>query len=335
MKRRGATHLSLWYDLTMSKGPPSSPDTQKLTIAPIAQFSADLTVKKPIPILEQRGITLENLEGRLEARHFSSWGQYLSREDQNLLRSVRVGLIHTFISGEHLGWPEKNSEDLLHEVFVCLRIVKPTRAVFSPIQARLLGEELELFSFTRPHRWRSNTPESEALNVVAEPDIETLRSLLPQFLRLRSEGPSFFRRAVRFYEEGYSDIHDSVLQVIAWTIGIEAMCLEDGKWLPGRGSVPAQVAARIGDRGGAAAWGELSKDERPKASFGALLADLFNLRDQIVHGSWIPEAWKTKFGRRSLDGSPLSYADLLRETAAAALRTLLSLYLEQGGSEPH
>ncbi len=53
---------------------------------------------------------------------------------------------------------------------------------------------------------------------------------------------------------------------------------------------------------------------------GAVIKDLFVLRDRFVHGEWIPTDWNAKPTRKNLSGENLNYAEVLREAASFVLR---------------
>jgi hypothetical protein len=64
---------------------------------------------------------------------------------------VRFGLVDNFFSSGHIGQEEKESQDLLHKIFACLRLLKPTRNGFSAIQLKWIErDQADVFSFTHP-----------------------------------------------------------------------------------------------------------------------------------------------------------------------------------------
>src|SRR6266849_9653815 len=98
---------------------------QKATIVPLHYCGFDLKRDAEYPVLE--GVSIRSLEGILTADNFKLWREYLSEKERTGLASVRMGIVNNFQSGGHLGREEDDSKELLHRIFVCLRLIKPTR----------------------------------------------------------------------------------------------------------------------------------------------------------------------------------------------------------------
>src|SRR5260370_12832532 len=155
-----------------------------------------------------------------------------------------------------------------------------------------------------------------------------LRKLVQPFLRIQEKGPSHLRRAIRFYEEGYSDIQDAVLQIIVWVMGIRN-ALSDRNEPVGRDELLAGIDKYVdfGSNIYQDSWlGDDDYKETPyklERTVGDSIIDLFTLYDRFVGGTWIPPDWENRPTRRESTGEEVPYADSMREVASFILRKLL------------
>lgn len=300
---------------------------RKATVIPVPYASWDFELSQPIQVAES--LSFENVQGLLKPELFNLWRDMVSKQQRDDLTRSRFGLIHRFESSGHVGREESDSDAFAYKVFLCLRLIKPTKADFQRIQIKFLGNgELEVFSFQHPSIW-PNIPDAESINDVDLKDILRLRTLLPRFLRLADVGPENVRRAVRHFNVGYSELRDPIVQIVVWTMGIESLFSEEDNFLPRE-----ELIARITETVGATTdiyQNSPMREYIGEKSFvvGALIPDLLRLRDRFVHGQWIPSDWKTRIGRHSLAGGPINYADVLREAASFVLRTGILEYLER------
>lgn len=304
--------------------------SEKATLVPLHYVSWQLELDKPYEI--HNSVTVENVKGMLTPTNFDLWREYLSHRDRDGLASMRIALVHRFQSSEHIGMKEKESQDLLYKVFLCLRIVKPTKSDFAAVQFKYdENGNPDVFSFTHPPQIPINVPEADALNSITLRDIEELQRLLGPFLTVAEEGPENVRRAIRFYGTGYSDIRDPIIQIVIWTMGIEAVLSTDDEEVSKK-----ELLARIDSAVGfdSDIFSESEVREYAKGDLftvGSTVEDLFELRDLFVHGKWIPSKWKSKHGRSSIDGPAAPYADTLREAAAFILRKSILNALKRFG----
>jgi len=234
---------------------------------------------------------------------------------------VDLALVHRFYGSFGTGREEEESKNLLQKLFIGLRIVKPTRLPFSVIQYRLTPTGVDVFSFTHPQDpLMMNLPESEVLNHLDVRDLELLRTVAPTFLHLIDKGPSNLRRTIRYYETGYSNIHEPELQFVVWMMGIEALFSNGDE--PSR---PEQIKQRIIDTIGQET--DIYKDFKNRDLYAPdplrvseVLDSMFEMRNRLVHGSWVPADWFHKTIRQSISSQSLTLADILREAASFILR---------------
>jgi hypothetical protein len=275
-------------------------------------------------------VSVRSLEGILSADNFSLWRENLSEKERTGLANVRIGIVNNFESSGHLGREENDSKELLHRIFACLRLIKPTRNAYSAIQFKWVDEhKVDVFSFTHPSDQLLNLPHAEVLNVIRPDDLRVLREIVQPFLAIQYKGPSHLRRAIRFYEEGYSDIQDAVLQIIVWVIGIKNALSPHDNRAVSRDQLLKGIEKYVGLNSNIYqdSWlGDPDYRETPYKSertVGSSIDDLLTLYDRFTGGIWIPRDWEGRPSRRESTGEQVPFADSLRDVASFVLRKLI------------
>jgi hypothetical protein len=307
---------------------------EKTTVVPLyytvwnAPFLTPLpSVRPPLDIFP--AVTLENMEGILRIGNFDLWKEGVSSQDRKELASISICLVNRFESREHMGLLEQGSQDLLHRIFVCLRIVKPTRSPFYAVQfKRGTSGEVDVFSFFHPDRKELNVPGAETLNLINLDDIVLVRRILAPFLRVIDGGPGNLRRSIQLFDQGYAEVYDPVLQLVVWVMGIEAAFAKGDKPVTSDLLLQA-IETQVGfDRNIYEDSGDPQFFEvPPPLTVGDTIHDLLNLRNHLVHGGWPEKDWAAKTGRHSISGETLPYADVLREAASFVLRKSILSFL--------
>ena len=263
----------------------------KSTLVPLPYASWQLTIDRPYPI--GNSITVENVSGLLKEDHFKVWKQYLSPQQVSQLASAKVGLLHRFVTSSYRGPEEPQSRDLLHDAFVCLRVIRPTRSDFSVVQFTTPERDiLDVFSISQPFNTPTIVPTAQALSTMVEPDFHSLQALLPTFVNLLNYGPMHLRRAIRYFEAAYSDVHQPVMQILLWTMGIESVFSSSESRQLSREELLERVYAVLPpdtpivehDNG-------MELPVKPRQPVGAVLNDVFVMRNYFVHGGWLPDEW--------------------------------------------
>jgi hypothetical protein len=292
---------------------------KKATFAPLDYLDWDFRLDEGIHVT--RDVDVEFISGIFGSEKFELWKDYIAKQELNTYLSAKYALCHRFVSTMEIGMAESESLRLLETAFICLRIVKPTRARFCALQTRVLdADRLEIFSITHPKNVPVNVPDIETTNQISLSDFRLFSRVIGAFLRVADDGPENLRRAIRYFEEGYSQTFDPIVQIILWTAGIESLFSKKNEAFPVSRSIEdiyELVAPELD------IYGESSQREfvdLPALAVGKLLPDLFSLRDRLIHGGWIPEAWKTASARPSLSHAAIPYADVLREAATFVLR---------------
>lgn len=304
----------------------SSSAVQKFSAVPIA---VEVGKEFKLPFSVTSDVAVESLEGRIKGGDFALWENYVSKDSLDVFVKMEHALVHRFVSSSGTGDKEQASKDLLHKVFVCLRLIRPTRAVFSVAQFRILDDKLDVFSFMESKDPLTLVfPESEVLNQLSQKDLYRLRDLLPTFLSIeRRKDTRRLQRAIRYFEGGYADVNDLALQLIVWMMGIEALFSEDGYDFP---AIKKQINETVGSKT------DIYEEFTDRDLYGAepvlvgdVLDDLFRLRNSFVHGGWAPTEWINRGMRSSIGGGSINYADVLREAASFILRRSILASVER------
>lgn len=298
---------------------------RKASIIPVSHVSWEIELDRPFQI--DTSLTFENTAGLLKPEMFDLWRDMVSKRERDDLASVRFALVHRFESTDYVGREEVLSDDYAYKVFLCLRIIKPTKSVFQRIQVRSFdNEKLEVTGFQHPGVW-PNVPDSESINDIDLDDIGRLKALLPAFLTLALNGPENIRRAVRHFNVGYTELQDPTTQIVLWMTGIEAL-FNSGNIRLSRGGLRDRINESIGLETDIYDSSPMQEYVGGKSfKVGDLFSDLVTLRNRLVHGQWIPPEWKQREGRKGLI-SEIPYADVLRETASFILRKGILKHLE-------
>lgn len=299
----------------------SQPEMSKVTIAPLDYVKVGM-VKTPVLITD--GVSLEDVSGQLRPQHFDLWRDYLSQEDRRSMPNVRYALVHRFNSPGHVGRQEEESKDLVYRTFLCLRLIRPTRSRYSAIQFKQAGpDSIDVFSFTHPSKIPIYIPDSEVLNHFSDADFSNLRRLIGPFLQVAKHGPENLRRAIRYYESGYSSVFDPAIQVMVWTMGLEAVVATSDE-IPSRRDLLERINELVAFDRDIYEDSPLTEFEpTPVVQVKAVIYDLLSLRSRLSHGGWFPAAWEHKLTRKSIDGRVVSYFEILRETASFLLRNAI------------
>jgi hypothetical protein len=293
----------------------------KMTIMPLHYFERNRPLSLPIGL--GIDLTVEEIEGLLKPEHFDLWRDYVPKKERDDLSSATVGIVHRFHSKEHVGKAEAESQEKVHRAFIFLRLIRPTRERFSNIQLSLLNGQSDVFSFGQPSPLIPNCPNLQVFNTFHQEHLEKMVRLLPKFLWFASSPLSYQTRAVHYFEAGYSQIADPLLQFVTWMIGIESFFSED------KGPTEQQnLVSKIRDAVGADidiysdAEIELFPSTPPRITVEEILPDLFKLRNSVFHGVGVPASFDEKKMFSAATHQSIHYVDVLREAASFILRSL-------------
>jgi hypothetical protein len=275
-------------------------------------------------------VRIESVKGLLRSEHFSIWKNFISEDSIERFQRAEVALVHQFRSGFVVGRDEEDSKNLLHKAFVCLRLVKPTRAAFSVAQYRKTKDgDLDVFSASWPTDVPLILPESEVLNQINANDLHQLKTLWPRFKDLRDSGPGYLRRATRYYETAYAELRELDLQFVTWVAGIEALYTQGEEPSP-LSVIKERILESLGPVTDIYSDFERRSHYAPNPVFVKdVLDNMFELRNRFIHGAWAPKSWLDRPMRRAISGGTLALPDVLREAASFILRAGLKKLLSE------
>jgi len=299
---------------------------QKATLVPVYRTEWDLPQGTSLDL--GRGIVFENVENLLKPENFELWHHYVSEDARTRLSRVKFALIHRFSSTAHMGEDEQRSIALMHRVFICVRLIKPTMSAWSNVQFKETSNGIDVFAFSPPTQRRPAMPVSEAYNEVSLTDIRHLSRVLDAFLEVVDNGPLNVRRAIQQYESAYSEVSNPTIQFVTWMMALEQF-YSQGESPEPRSALLRRIAENISLDDDIYADTQFRSlfPNCPRVTARETLLDLFVLRSRFVHGSWAKKEWLEP-SPKSPHAPPSTYTDVLREVASWLVRKSIVRYLE-------
>ena len=295
--------------------------TDKMTILPL--HHCDWRWQLAVPIGIGTDVTVENVEGIFRPEHFELWSDYVPKKEREDLSSAKIGVVHRFSSEEHIGRAEADSQDKVWKAFIFLRLIRPTRERFSNVQLSLKDGQPDVFSFAQPNQVTPNAPNLQVFNTFHQKHLDRLVRELPKFLHFATPPPSHKIRAVRFFESGYSQVTDPMLQFVTWMMGIESFF-----WGDPNSFKTQTLIRRIEELIGSTTdiYSEAEADNFPSKPtplpVGDILPDMFDLRNSAIHGGSVPSSFDDRTSTSPATHETVHYVDVLREGASFVLRKL-------------
>jgi hypothetical protein len=294
----------------------------KMTVLPLRYCYRQEQFSLPIGL--GTDLTVENVEGLIRPEHFDLWRDYIPKKEREELASTKIGIVHRFSSQEHVGMSEAESQEKVHRAFVFLRLIRPTRERFSNVQLNLQDGQADVFSFGHPSPLTPNCPYLQVFNTFHEEHLEKVIRMLPKFLWFINSPLLYRTRAIRFFEAGYSQIADPLLQFVTWMIGIESFFSEDKGPVRERDLV-SKIKDTIGSDTDIFSEAEIglfpSKPARLRVR--EVLPDMLRLRNVAVHGVRVPASFDERKTVSPATHETVHYVDVLREAASFVLRNLV------------
>lgn len=290
-----------------------------MTVVPLHYGDRELEM----PIRMTGDFSVENVEGLLRPENFDLWRDYISKKERDDLTSTKIGLIHRFFSQEHIGKPEADSQDKVWKAFILLRILRPTRLQYSNIQLKIETGTPDVFSVTHAGPLTPNAPYLQVFNRIHEKHLTELGELLPRFLNFTLSAPWYQTRAIRYFESGYSQISDPLLQFLTWTTAIESFLAEDRNPVPDR-DLLTRINELVGLQNDIFSESEAELfSSPPSLTVADVLPDILVMRNNVSHGIRVPESFDGRSIISAATGETVHYADVLREATSFILRKLI------------
>ncbi len=301
--------------------------TDKFVLVPL--YSVEPTVADDLPIGLTHEVFVRNTAGWLAEKHFELWRDYISIAERRAFAGASVALVCEFRDDGRGDDAAEKAQDLLSKLFILFRIVNPTRSRFSAVYfTRKPSEEIDVFRLSQGSQSPINAPPSQTINSLSSQDLRLGQELAGQFLTIATNGPERLRRAIRYYEEGYADIRDPVLQFVTWTMGISSILNTEGRTVHFK-EIKEAVSQYISLDSHIFRESPLNEFVKfPVLTAGEVIEDIWRLRDSFVDGSWIPPDLLHKTTYIAMSNEVVVYPDVLRDGASFILRKMLLFFLQ-------
>lgn len=339
--------LTVRPDESLVDKPPSS--YNKITFFPIHVDRFGWDTEAPsgaYTILAEENLTIEDVSPLLKPTTFSLWTKYchVSKDTANALQRMKYAIVHRYTTetnrDEQL---DGHSAELIDLTVACLALIRPTRrsragkvtgvitnGVFDPQGFDLTPEPVEV-------------PEIQKLFTIGKQHIETLCSVLPEFMQLYQKGATGrlnddyepIRMAVQLYEQAYS-IHYWKARHILWWAAIEALYgnAEEAAMariyaLFGNKNLKNGYRCSIYEDGDIPSFYPSSRDAHH--TVGEMLPLLYVVRNSSAHGQRVSDPHFIEVPHPF--GNKVCLIDILAEAATFIIRRIVIEILRQGFRE--
>lgn len=271
-------------------------------------------------------VFLADLRQQMKNLDLTLWSrEYLSKHDVEKMQGWRYALIHRYSEEEYMhGEGELQSRDLLHKVFLGLRIVRPSKTPYQYLHARVKPDgSFDPSGFSRAEMPLTVFP-CDSWAPVRRKDAELLRAITPNLLRVYETKCQSVRRAVNILEMGYISQFPDVKQLL-WVTGLETL-FTSAKF-NGAPVLIRRLRQFLGSKTRVYEQANFAAQVAvPSLKLKDVLEDIYLVRNRLAHGEWIPESFMTRPGYAL---GAKSYADILLEATGIVLRMALIKILNE------
>jgi hypothetical protein len=300
-------------------------EVKKITIVPVGRLADQLLDSeafdpKELPFAVTSDVCLADVSEQMKHLDLDLWGrEYLSKHDIGQIRGWKHALIHSYSEEEYLhGSPQEQSRELLHKIFIGLRIVQPSRTPFQYLHARLKPDgSLDPSAFSRAEM-PLTVCSCDNLIPTRRSDAELLKTITPSLLAAYESKCQPVTRAISVLETGYNSRSVDV-KLLLWVSGIEALFASSN--YNGASIVTLRVKHFLGSK--TEVYDSTAFPSfllMPKLRLKDVLDDIYRMRNRVAHGEWIQKEFLDKPGHR---GGAHSYADIVLEATGITLRFAL------------
>ncbi len=292
----------------------------KITLYPIHgiagnfgdDFPFDVSVL-PASILPD--VTLEKIPpGLLTPEIFGIFREHISAKTIESFTGIHYALVHRFRGDFGTGEVETQSMFLVRTLSALLRIIRPMRQRFFAIQGTVKPDgKLEVGPFDHPEDY-VELPEAHKLFYLRNQDLRTFQRLAGSFLRVMNEEYWPIRLAVQFHDLGYYTFQRYwKLSWFSWIAGIESLCTETDDEHTGQLLIKERLKRLIGADTPVYEQGDVpSFLTQPEQTVAGVVDPIYELRNYVMHGQRVPEAFYIQDGREGLDGPLRRVEELCR-----------------------
>jgi hypothetical protein len=305
---------------------------QKITITPVFGLPQppmddnDDFSSKDLPFEVWPGVYLAYIHEQMENTDFSLWArEYLSKEDVKKIQAWQYALVNYYDEEQYLhGDSEALSRELVHRIFIGLRIVRPSSVPYQYLHAQIGPDGgFEPSGFMRAEMRLTVFP-CDSWAPVRRKDAEMLKAIVPALLEAYKTDCQPVIRAMRILEVGYISEFPDVKQLM-WAIGLESLFTSDKH-------SGAQLAIRrirqfLGSKTRVYEQSDFQRHVSvPALTLKNVLGDIYDVRNKLAHGEWIPKEYLDKPG---YPRGARSYGDILLEATGIILRLALIKILRE------
>lgn len=294
-----------------------------------------------LPFHITENVFLENVGQRFPEDAFEHARAQLGQEVVDSLRGVRYALIHRYdpqriydpvthqIIGEHIR--SEASETLVREMAACLRLIRPMRQRALPIRGGVRQDgTFDVTGFDIPTLHLLEVPEVQKLFSLRNCDAENLRRYAPGF-RAAMQGEFWkFRMAVQFHELGHFQPLNWKARYLLWCSAIESIYTSNHPHHRGSLVATSRIKWFLGQDTSIYGPGDISRLlADPHISVGAVVGDLYEMRNFMAHGDRIPDPFFNEAMRQGFNGHVYK-SEVLLEAASFIIRSSLLKILDDG-----
>jgi len=301
------------------------PTVRKITVTPVFGLPEPFTDKddfgsKDLPFEIWPSVFLSDVREQMKGMDLTLWArEYLSKHDVEKIQGWRYALVHHYTEEQYLhGDAELQSRDLLHKIFIGLRIVRASRTPWQYLHARIeQNGSLDASGFSRAEM-PLTVLHCDLWAPIRRNDAGLLKTIVPALLVAYDTNCEPITRAMRVLEMGYISPFADVKQLL-WVTGLEAL-FTSAKY-SGAAVLIYRLRQFLGSKTRVYEPADFHVGVTvPSLTLKNVLPDIYTVRNRLAHGEWIPSSF---LNRPGYSGGAKSYADILVEATGIVLRRAL------------
>jgi hypothetical protein len=299
---------------------------------------SDAFDKTRLPVEITDDVRIEHVEPLLNKDTFAFVAPRMGTDSAERLESVKYALVHRFElnSGPSIGLDDEEEQKnksvmLVRNIAACLRLIRPMRQ-FALSMSGTVREDgtFNVRSFDSPIELME-TPENQKLFHLRNRDVDDLKKYAPLFLRAMNTGIWKFKMAAQFHELGhFQDGEHWKARYLLWSSAIESIYTSHNSDHKGSNVARERIKWFLGENTSIYPPGDLSEFvSDPKITIGAIIDDVYEVRNYLAHGDRIPDRFFQERPRSGLNG-PLNRMTVLYEAQSFIIRHSMLRMLRDG-----
>jgi hypothetical protein len=278
------------------------------------------------------GATVENVRPLFTEETFRWVKNELGRHDLEDLQQIEHAIVHRYVVDDEAdGNPaDIESAKLVRNLVACLRLIRPMRQRTGLMRGVLRDCKIDVRHFEHP-RSILEVPEVQKLFHLRNADLNSLKAVAPEFLRVMAGEFWKFRMAVDFHEAGHFQDWYWKARYSLWCSAVEALFTSQAP--EHRGSLVAEERIKWFLGAGTSIYdaGDIPDyiQPQPNITVGEVVEELYTLRNCIAHGDKVPNEFFERKLRQGVNGE-LSLVQVLIEALSFIIRKSLLRILRDG-----